>query len=616
VAYRLYVLRRGPLVSAFFLFALLLACMYAARAQDTRSSWTNVPRVIAFGDVHGAYEDLTQLLRASDVVDKDLRWSAGSSHVVSLGDLLDRGGGSRKVMDLLMRLQEEASAAGGALHVVLGNHEAMNLLGDLRYVTAAEFASYANEEPAGLRERLRKEWIAQHGEIPAGQSGGKFDERFVPGYFGHRAAFSSDGKYGRWLLGLPVAIIIDDTVFMHGGPSKVLSGLSIEEINRHYRTGLSEYLSALNALTATGLVRIEDTFDERAALAQKRQSAQTATSAAAVRRFIDADRNPILNPDGPNWYRGAAMCNEVSESDVLKPLLEHLKVKRLVVGHTVTRNQRVASRFDGAVIKLDTGMNRAAYRGHPAALVIEKGIPRAVYGDEAGSPVIAAEPLFVTSPTIDDAAIALILARGNVTVGAPRAPGLFDVTVDLEGRRVPAVFIQASIDVVNKELAAHRLDRALQLGLVPATVKREVNGQAGILQARPARWVTQADVETQSLRPGGWCALAPQFELMYAFDAVIANQARTRERIVYDATEWNVLLTGHDRAFGTSKALSSEQQARAPQLGAEMRRRLATLDAQSLERTVGDLLNARERSALLARRDALLAGQASRAAER
>jgi hypothetical protein len=592
--------------------ALLLALLSTANAQDTRSSWTNVERVIAFGDVHGAYEDLTQLLRASGVVDKELHWSAGSAHVVSLGDLLDRGGGSRKVIDLLMRLQEEAVAAGGTLHVVLGNHEAMNLLGDLRYVTPAEFSSYASEEPAGLRERLRKEWITQHGE----KSSGQFDERFPSGYFGQRAAFSSDGKYGRWLLGLPVAIVINDTLFMHGGPSQVVSGLSLEEINRRYRAALSEYLSALNTLTSAGMVRSEDTFDERSVLAQKRQAAQSAVGADALHRFVNADRNPMLNPEGPNWYRGAALCNEVSESDVLKPLLEGLKVKRLVVGHTVTRNLRVASRFDGTVIKLDTGMNRAVYRGHPAALLIEKGIPRVVYGDEANSPAITPEPLYVTSPSIDDATIASMLAGGNVTVGAPRAPGAFDVTVEFEGRRVPAVFIQARADAVNKELAAYRLDRALQLGLVPPTAKREVNGQAGFTQARPARWMSQADVEAQSVRPGGWCALAPQFELMYAFDALIGNQARTRERILYDATEWNVLLTGHDRAFGTSKALPSQHQARAPQVGPEMLRRLATLDASLLERTVGDLLNDRERSALLARRDALLTKRASRVAER
>ena len=193
-------------------------------------------RVIAFGDVHGAADDLTALLRAAGVVDENLRWSAGTTHVVSLGDLLDRGSASREVMDLLMRLQEEAPAAGGALHVVLGNHETMNLLGDLRYVTPADFSSYEADEPPGLRERLRADWIARGGA----STGDEFDRRFPPGYFGHRAAFAGDGRYGRWLLGLPVAIVIDDTLFVHGGLSRPLAGLSLEEINRRYRSALAE----------------------------------------------------------------------------------------------------------------------------------------------------------------------------------------------------------------------------------------------------------------------------------------------------------------------------------------------------------------------------------------
>ena len=78
-------------------------------------------------------------------------WAAGRAHVVSLGDLLDRGADSRKVMDLLMRLQGEAAAAGGQLHVVLGNHEAMNLLGDLRYVVPAS----TPRSPATNRRRAR-----------------------------------------------------------------------------------------------------------------------------------------------------------------------------------------------------------------------------------------------------------------------------------------------------------------------------------------------------------------------------------------------------------------------------------------------------------------------------
>ena len=58
-----------------------------------------------------------------------------------------------------------------------------------------------------------------------------------------------------------------------------------------------------------------------------------------------------------------------------------MECKALLV-EAVARNQRVASRLDGAVIKLDSGMNRAVYRGHPAAVLLEKDTARVVYADE------------------------------------------------------------------------------------------------------------------------------------------------------------------------------------------------------------------------------------------
>ncbi len=143
-----------------------------------------VDRVVAFADVHGAYTELVTLLRETGIVDAQDHWAAGRTHVVSLGDLLDRGADSRKVMDLLMRLQGEAATAGGQLHVVLGNHEAMNVLGDLRYVDPGEYASYVDVESATERADRRKAWEAAQGP----GSGAAFDQKFPPGYFGHRAA--------------------------------------------------------------------------------------------------------------------------------------------------------------------------------------------------------------------------------------------------------------------------------------------------------------------------------------------------------------------------------------------------------------------------------------------
>ena len=159
-----------------------------------------------------------------------------------------------------------------------------------------------------------------------------------------------------------------------------------------------------------------------------------------------------------------------------------------------------------------------------------------------------------------------------------------------------------------------KLDRAIGLGLVPATVEREVQGQRGVLQARPARWTTEAEAQAKGERGVGWCAMPPQFELMYAFDALIGNEGRSQERVLYDAREWNLLLTGHDRAFGTKREFPAHLQQRPPQPGVELRQRLAELDEAKLQAALGELVGKREINALLERRDAVLAGAAAAAA--
>ena len=84
--------------------------------------------------------------------------------------------------------------------------------------------------------------------------------------------------------------------------------------------------------------------------------------------------------------------------------------------------------------------------------------------------------------------------------------------------------------------------------------------------------------------------------------------------MLFDAEEWRVLVTGHAQAFGTSKSLPAYLKTRPASPGAEMRRRLAALDEAALAKTLGDLLNEKQRKALLERRDLLLAAPAAAAA--
>jgi hypothetical protein len=81
-----------PLLASLALAALVCGTR-TARAQPETVEWDGVERVIAFADVHGADAELRTLLRESGVVDSAGRWAAADAHVVSLGDLLDRGAG-------------------------------------------------------------------------------------------------------------------------------------------------------------------------------------------------------------------------------------------------------------------------------------------------------------------------------------------------------------------------------------------------------------------------------------------------------------------------------------------------------------------------------------------
>ena len=69
-------------------------------------------RIVAVGDVHGAYDRFVDILRAAGLVDGRARWSGGRAILVQTGDVLDRGGDSRRVLDLLRRLERDAAARG------------------------------------------------------------------------------------------------------------------------------------------------------------------------------------------------------------------------------------------------------------------------------------------------------------------------------------------------------------------------------------------------------------------------------------------------------------------------------------------------------------------------
>ena len=124
-----------------------------APPPPSRAEFPQPERILAVSDVHGAFHPLVALLKAQGVVDGDLHWTFGRGHLVVVGDVFDRNDMVTEALWLLRALEKPAERAGGAVHLVLGNHEAMVLRGDLRYLHP-KYQALANLDGAAPIPRL------------------------------------------------------------------------------------------------------------------------------------------------------------------------------------------------------------------------------------------------------------------------------------------------------------------------------------------------------------------------------------------------------------------------------------------------------------------------------
>ena len=129
------------------------------------------------------------------------------------------------------------------------------------------------------------------------------------------------------------------------------------------------------------------------------------------------------------------------------------------------------------------------------------------------------------------------LRDGDVTVTGPRGPNELNVSVSYGGKRIPPCSRFAPRMRPARKSRPTGSTASWDSASCRSTVEREVQGQRGVLQGRPLKWVTQADVQQQSLRGGGWCSTEPQFQLVYAFDTLIGNEGRTPESLLFDSDE-------------------------------------------------------------------------------
>jgi len=365
---------------------LLIAAVAQAQPQSQ-------PRIVAVGDVHGDLDSFTGILQKTGLIDASRRWTGRNAILVQTGDFLDRGPKSREEMDFLMALQKEAQRSGGAVHVLLGNHEAMNIFGDLRYLIPADYAAFADPRSEERRRRAFQEFSRQQASRGRAVNEAEWFAAHPPGFLEHREAFGPRGVYGRWLRSLPSVLIVGDSAFVHGGVSPALQALTPDQINDGVKSEIRAFDSFKQYLIERRLAFPFYTLLELIGVAKAETEAGRAEGAPEsaeqdsqhvrlAQAFLRLGEWRSLHPDGPLWFRGYARWTDEEGAPRLAALTESWNVKRVIVGHTVQPNGEIVGRFDGKAFLIDTGMLKEHYAGGQAsALEISATGIRAIYMD-------------------------------------------------------------------------------------------------------------------------------------------------------------------------------------------------------------------------------------------
>jgi len=155
--------------------------------------------IYAIGDVHADKSAAVETFEIAKLCDNNETWIAENVIVVQTGDLTDRGPDGKSTLELFRKWETEAATKNSELILLMGNHEAMNIQGDWRYVSPQDVHSF-----------------------------GSLEER--------KKVFMKGGEWHEWIMQRDAIALVDGNLFLHGGLSEEYSDLSIDDINNrvHY----------------------------------------------------------------------------------------------------------------------------------------------------------------------------------------------------------------------------------------------------------------------------------------------------------------------------------------------------------------------------------------------
>jgi hypothetical protein len=318
-------------------------------------------RIVAVGDLHGDFEAWVTIARAAGLIDANNHWAGGNTTLVQMGDITDREPDSLRIIRNLQQLQREAPRKGGRAIVILGNHEAMNLIGDNRYTTGGEYAAFVDGQSAERRDRAYAAnrqaaeafYRSQDPKLTPDEVRAKWMAEHPLGWVEHRLAWQPSGELGQWASHNPAVLKIDRTLFVHGGLSTEFAKWPVDEINRRV--------------------------------------------AAAMVAADDSPNSILTDPLGPLWYRGLVTRDADAEAErtrlatpklpaapaptidqEIMTVLAAYDAQRIVIAHTPNLSG-IAITNGGRLARIDTGISR--FYGGPLTwleIINGKMIPHSV----------------------------------------------------------------------------------------------------------------------------------------------------------------------------------------------------------------------------------------------
>lgn len=298
-------------------------------------------RIIVFGDIHGHYDLAIDMFSKSKLIKYNYRteefdWIGNDTCVVQMGDQIDRcrplpglpcddpkttfndEGNDVKILEFFNKINLKAEQSGGLVISLLGNHELLNVMGNMNYVSQKgleQFESYKDPE--------------------------KPDKIFKNGTDARIHAFKPGNQYAKMLgcTRLP-AIIIGSNLFVHAGVVDAL-------INEIDLKGMDDF-ERINIKIRKWLLGLLDQN--------------------YVENIIKYSKNSMF------WTRilgnippGVSLSNPDCSNNI-KNVLKLFDVGSIIVGHTPQSflyNDDINSTCDNKVWRVDNGSSAAFNKYDP-----------------------------------------------------------------------------------------------------------------------------------------------------------------------------------------------------------------------------------------------------------